>query len=208
MCPRLDRDVADRIAVQVARAVAVALPDGRAYSDDCKRESMCLRPCPVVWCRYHLWIDRAAGLVQYARAGTDTADLIERMVNLFMREPWHAEVESCALDCASRGPLTLEEVGVVLGVTRERVRQLESRGLSKLRNVGGIGALQPGARTIDQARAVCADPDKRCAFAGCVDAAGPSGYCRSHAAATAARRSWLRRRGQDGAKVAHGGSRG
>ena len=34
-------------------------------------------------------------------------------------------------------PQTLEEVGVGLGITRERVRQLESRALRELRMVGG-----------------------------------------------------------------------
>jgi RNA polymerase primary sigma factor len=30
-------------------------------------------------------------------------------------------------------PMTLEEIGTVLGVTRERVRQIKERGLSRLR---------------------------------------------------------------------------
>ena len=32
-------------------------------------------------------------------------------------------------------PKTLEEVGVILGITRERVRQLETRALRELRSV-------------------------------------------------------------------------
>ena len=41
--------------------------------------------------------------------------------------------ETCALDVADRQGITLEEVGVIMNLTRERVRQLEMRGLSKLR---------------------------------------------------------------------------
>jgi len=42
--------------------------------------------------------------------------------------------ETCALDVADRGGATLGEVGSVLGVTRERVRQLEERALRRLRH--------------------------------------------------------------------------
>jgi RNA polymerase primary sigma factor len=32
------------------------------------------------------------------------------------------------------GPLTLEETGKVLGITRERVRQIQEKAINKLRN--------------------------------------------------------------------------
>jgi DNA-directed RNA polymerase sigma subunit (sigma70/sigma32) len=41
--------------------------------------------------------------------------------------------QTCALDVASRGGVTLEEVGDILNLTRERIRQVEVMGLEKLR---------------------------------------------------------------------------
>ncbi len=41
--------------------------------------------------------------------------------------------ETCALDVADRGGITLEEVGEIMNLTRERIRQVEVRGLLKLK---------------------------------------------------------------------------
>jgi hypothetical protein len=48
------------------------------------------------------------------------------------KELWEI-ADTCALDVADRGGITLEEVGAIMNLTRERVRQLETRGLEKLR---------------------------------------------------------------------------
>ncbi|MEX1362046.1 MAG: sigma factor-like helix-turn-helix DNA-binding protein [Nannocystaceae bacterium] len=81
------------------------------------------RPCPYVSCKYHLYIDvnPATGSIK---------------VNFPDREVWELK-ESCALDVANQGGITLEEVGDILNLTRERIRQVEVRGLMKLREVGG-----------------------------------------------------------------------
>jgi DNA-directed RNA polymerase sigma subunit (sigma70/sigma32) len=48
------------------------------------------------------------------------------------KEPWELP-ETCALDVADRGGVTLEEVGGWLNLTRERVRQLEVHALGSKR---------------------------------------------------------------------------
>jgi DNA-directed RNA polymerase sigma subunit (sigma70/sigma32) len=48
--------------------------------------------------------------------------------------------ETCALDIADRSGVTLEEVGEIMNLTRERIRQVEVRGLLKLK----MGAINDG----------------------------------------------------------------
>ena len=51
--------------------------------------------------------------------------------------------ESCALDLAGRGGMTLDEIGALLGVTRERIRQIEGTALAKL--VPALAEWRPSA---------------------------------------------------------------
>ncbi len=81
------------------------------------------RPCPYVSCKYHLYID----------VNPSTGSI---KVNFPEREVWELK-HSCALDVAQQGGITLEEVGEILNLTRERIRQVEVRGLMKLRDAGG-----------------------------------------------------------------------
>ncbi|MDP2344672.1 MAG: sigma factor-like helix-turn-helix DNA-binding protein [Deltaproteobacteria bacterium] len=86
------------------------------------------RPCLFVSCRFHLFLD----------VNPETGSLKE---NFPGKEPWELE-ETCALDVADRGGITLEEVGTIMNLTRERIRQVEVRGLEKLKEVpeseGGV----------------------------------------------------------------------
>lgn len=81
------------------------------------------RPCPYVSCKYHLYID------VNPRTGSIK-------INFPELEVWELK-NSCALDVAQQGGITLEEVGEILNLTRERIRQVEVRGLLKLKDAGG-----------------------------------------------------------------------
>lgn len=84
------------------------------------------RPCLYVSCRYHLYLD--------VNPVTGSIKL-----NFPDKEVWELE-ETCALDVAERGGITLEEVGAIMNLTRERIRQVEVSGLDKLK--GGEADLE------------------------------------------------------------------
>jgi hypothetical protein len=79
------------------------------------------RPCPFVSCEHHLYLDvnPQSGAIK---------------LNFPHLEVWEM-AETCALDVADRGGITLEEVGAILNLTRERIRQVEVRGLGKIRDL-------------------------------------------------------------------------
>ncbi len=80
------------------------------------------RPCLFVSCKHHLYLD----------VNQETGSI---KLNFPDREVWEL-AETCALDVAERGGLTLEEVGEILNLTRERIRQVEATGLQKLLEKG------------------------------------------------------------------------
>jgi RNA polymerase primary sigma factor len=57
--------------------------------------------------------------------------------------PWRERrVLELRYGLAGEGPMTLEQIGTQVGVTRERVRQIESKTLLKLKNSGEAGRLE------------------------------------------------------------------
>ena len=84
--------------------------------DECRGEA---RPCPWVACKHHLYLD----------INPETGSI---KINFPDLEPWELS-HTCALDVAERGGITLEEVGEIMNLTRERIRQVEVRGLLKLK---------------------------------------------------------------------------
>lgn len=91
----------------------VSRPRTRA---ECRGEA---RPCPWVACKFHLYLD----------VNPETGSI---KINFPDLEPWDMK-DTCSLDVAERGGITLEEVGEILNLTRERIRQVEVRGLLKLK---------------------------------------------------------------------------
>jgi hypothetical protein len=86
------------------------------------------RPCPFVSCKHHLYLDVSAktGAIK---------------LNFPDLEVWEMN-ETCALDVADRGGTTLEEVGAIMNLTRERIRQVEVKGLAKLEALRDMMALR------------------------------------------------------------------
>jgi hypothetical protein len=86
-----------------------------------KKRSDCAsvpRPCPFISCKYHLYLDvTEIGTIRFNYPDTEIEDL--RV--------------SCTLDVVESGEKVLEAVGEIFGITRERIRQIESKALDRLR---------------------------------------------------------------------------
>lgn len=102
------------------------LPMTRAECEDGER------PCPYVSCRHHLALDVVGHKARLVDLSLDpTVDPVlgcapADVVDIRMRTP------SCALDVAEDGEHTLDEIAEYLGLTRERVRQVEEKALQKM----------------------------------------------------------------------------
>jgi len=113
--------------IAARRLSKVDLSDGLGIDEDLdefrpNRRSECIegpRPCPWVACKYHLYLD--------INPRTGSIKL-----NFPDIEPWEME-QSCVLDIADRGQVTLEDVGRIMNLTRERIRQLEAAASEKIR---------------------------------------------------------------------------
>jgi hypothetical protein len=122
----LDADLPDDPDFDLA-AVLEQRPRTRA---DCSKGP---RPCPWVQCRHHLFLDvRQDGVVRINFPGGPESML-----------------STCSLDLANDGPRNLEQISVLMGMSRERVRQLEERALVKLRFAIRKGDLDYAGTTLE-----------------------------------------------------------
>jgi hypothetical protein len=132
---RRKRDVRAR-TISVKRMTKRELEIGRLlYPEEAywkpKNRAECVegpRPCPFVSCKHHLYIDVSP------RTGAIK-------LNFPDLEVWDLG-ESCALDVADRGGTTLEDVGAIMNLTRERIRQVEVKALAKLEALRDMMALR------------------------------------------------------------------
>lgn len=89
-----------------------------------------ITPCPFVSCKHHLYLDvnERTGSIKFNFPGREVDEL----------------PATCALRVAEEGGLTLDGVADVIGVVRERIRQIEDRALLKMR-----GPALPVAEDLD-----------------------------------------------------------
>lgn len=81
----------------------------------------CERPCPYVSCRHHLYLE----------VHPDNGSIKINWKNVEIEQM----PDTCALDVADRGALTLRQVGRMFDLTRERIRQLETKGMRELSSI-------------------------------------------------------------------------
>ena len=102
-----------------ALAEREAEPEPRRLPESRKECASGPRPCPYTTCRYNLFLDvNSGGGIRFTHPELEPGQ---------MRE-------SCVLDVVAKdGALTLEAVGDLLGLTRERIRQIEGIALGHFR---------------------------------------------------------------------------
>lgn len=103
-------------------------------------------PCAYVSCRWNLAldVDNRTGSIKVNFPGAVVDGAID--VSLIPA--------TCALVIADSDGLTLEQVGEILNLTRERVRQIETKGLQQIAELARLAALQDDHDETDAAALV------------------------------------------------------
>lgn len=92
------------------------------------------RPCGYLRCKHNLLVDVDG------RTGSYKVTWPHLAVGAYGDEYGAYPQHTCALRVAEQGGLTLDEIGQVMNLTRERVRQIETKALYALRGLAGLVA--------------------------------------------------------------------
>ena len=92
------------------------------------------RPCGYLRCRYNLLLDVDG------RTGSYKVTWPHLTGGAYGDEYGAYPQHTCALRVAEQGGMTLDEIGSVMNLTRERVRQIETKALYALRGLAGLVA--------------------------------------------------------------------
>ena len=110
-----------------------------------------IRPCPWIGCEHHLLVSVTerglpvvAGRTYSTTGGPGRVDweAVEAQVMDALENAEATGRATCAADVADLGGQTLDQVGKVLGVTRERVRQIEGVAMRKVRESALVEAAE------------------------------------------------------------------
>ena len=111
----------ERRAARLAKIIRVRdhLGRPRRRSDCLEGGFNCERPCPYVTCREHLFlnVDPELGAIKFSWPEKEPDELDH----------------TCALDVADEGAHVLEDIASRVNMVRERVRQLEIKGIARMR---------------------------------------------------------------------------
>lgn len=108
-------------------------PIPRTYGE-CQERALgtATNPCWYLRCKHNLLLDIDPRSGSYKITWPDLTDG-------HYGDEYHALPEhTCALHEAAHGGLTLDEVGVMMNLTRERVRQIETKALYRLRDLSEL----------------------------------------------------------------------
>lgn len=88
------------------------------YRYECENS---IRPCPFVGCKYNLYLDvnPNTGTIKVNFPNTEVCNM----------------PESCVLDVAERKGISLVEIGNLMNITRERVRQIEESAMASIKDI-------------------------------------------------------------------------
>ncbi len=121
--PETEAETAQRAGMSVARTgVLLSLFDDVASLDDLNFDTLMPRADSFP----DAWVSDPAGIAENASLRTTLLRLLDDL------DERSREVISLRFGLAGDDPLTLDEVGQHMGVTRERIRQIESKAMRKL----------------------------------------------------------------------------